>query len=141
MAGINIAKSSESIHKRERMTKDATGTDFITFTGNHISASRNTLREANTARISPKAIPIVKPKAIFFRVEATDNRNVAEGNKSFISTLKTFPGVGKKTSLSMLTARTCHTTIQKMMDMPYRLKFIKFLCLLVLIFKIEHSFL
>jgi hypothetical protein len=28
-----------------------------------------------------------------------------------------------------------------MMDMPYRLKFIKFLCLLFLIFKIEHSFL
>lgn len=141
MAGINIAKSFESIHKRERITKDATGTDFMTFTGSHISASRNILRDAKMAKISPKNIPIINPKAIFFRVKITDNLNVAVGKRSFISTLKTLLGVGKKTSLSMCRARMCHITIQKAMDMPYKLSFIKFLCLLLLIFKIEHSFL
>ncbi len=138
MAGMNMAKSSESIHKSESITKDATGTDFITFTGSHISDSKNILRDANMAKISPKIIPIVKPRAIFLRVDIIDNLNVAEGSRSFNSTEKTLPGVGKKTSLSMVMARMCHMTIQKMMDMPYRLSFIKFLCLLVLIFKIEH---
>lgn len=138
MAGINIAKSFESIHKRESITKDATGTDFIIFTGSHISASKNILKDAKMAKISPKIIPIVKPRAIFLRVDIIDNLNVAEGNRSSNSTIKTLPGVGKKTSLSMVMARMCHMTIQKMMDMPYRLTFIKFLCLLLLIFKIEH---
>ena len=93
------------------------------------------------ASISPQANPIRKPYPIFQSDEMTDNLKVSEGSKLCINTSKTCFGVGKKISLSICSAAKCHIIIHNIMDDTYRLKRIKFVYLLLLIFKIEHSFL
>ena len=93
------------------------------------------------ASISPQANPIRKPYPIFQSDEMTDNLKVFEGNKSCANTSKTRLGVGRNISLSTCSAAKCHIRIHKIIDATYRLKRIKFLYLLLLIFKIEHSFL
>ena len=58
MAGINTDKSSASSHNSTRITKEATGTDFITFIGNHTNVLNISLTEEKMARIIPMMPPI-----------------------------------------------------------------------------------
>ena len=82
MAGIKTAKSLESIQRRDRITKDATGTVFITFIGNQRKASITKLREANMANARPDTKPIRNPQPILERDESMGNLKVSDGSRS-----------------------------------------------------------
>ena len=116
IAGINTAKSSESSHSNTSMTKDATGTDFMILTGNHINASIKLLIEAKIAKIIPIIPPIIKPVQICTREVKRLVQKISDGSKSWNKTFKTLDGVGKKISLSIIEADTCHIHIHIKME-------------------------
>lgn len=115
-AGMNVANCSVSIQSSERITKEATGTDFITFIGNHSKTLTGAKRYDSIANVIPKRAPKRKP----FPMASSEFRRLSlkasDGSSSFISTEKTLPGVGKKISLSILMAAMCQMIIQKKME-------------------------
>lgn len=141
MAGIKIDKSSESIHRRVNITKDATGTDFMIFIGNHKNILMIRLKADNTAKIMPDTPPKRKPAPMCAREAVMLVRKLSDGNRSFHRTEKTLPGVGRKISLLMLVAAMCHIKSQTKTDAIYPTRVMKLLTFFLLALNIEHSFL
>lgn len=140
MAGMNMARSSASNHRRVSMTNEATGTDLSTLIGRPKKISIKGLNDAIMANKMPKPHPRKKPRQICEIDANTLHQNSLLGSKSCTSTVITLTGVGRNISLSIVIAANCHIHSHISADAQY-IKGLMKLFLRTLFFNIEHSFL
>ena len=79
----------ESIHNKVNITKEATGTDFITLMGSQRSILIGFQQWEATANTTPVLKPKRKPAPMRKKEENTQSQKLLEGNSSVNRTVKT----------------------------------------------------